>query len=244
MVRTAVLCLVFWAGMAAPAIAGDIGERFKADFGEDASIPRAAETNNPVGIVVPSPRLRPSLTSAHVPALSDDRALPSASVRIRRVVAPGSGATDPATDHANPHEAAISWNPLDTAWDGMFLSNQGEKPFALLGIELNGRRDCTVRPYSLDKLRRYVELPRAIKVWGQRAINLFGLPDMKPDTVLAPDLPVELQNASVQPEAPTLRTGGRVPIFNGTKCDPVTAATVETDLGQASIRFQRPYRGH
>src|SRR5207342_1444845 len=108
------------------------------------------------------------------------------------------------------------------------------------GIELNGRKDCALKPYSLSKIRSLVDLTEAIREWGWKAVNLFGLPKMDTDAVLAPDLPRDLQTAALGPEAPKIRAGGRIPLFNGTKCDNVVSAVVDTDAGLIAVKFVRP----
>ena len=133
---------------------------------------------------------------------------------------------------------------MDLQWDGMFVKNSSDKPFSVLAMQLDNRGDCQLKPYNLDKIRKTISLPQAIKEWGHAAVNLFGLPKMESVDVLAPELPHDLQNLGLQPEEAKIKAGGRIAVFNGTKCDSVTLAKVDTNLGSLSITFSEPYTGH
>ena len=61
--------------------------------------------------------------------------------------------------------------------------------------------------------------------------------------VLAPELPRDMQDLLASEQA-TLKSGERVPVVNGTKCNPVKEAKVDTDGGAVSIKFKRQYSGH
>jgi hypothetical protein len=73
---------------------------------------------------------------------------------------------------------------------------------------------------------------------------LIGLPKTGSGSVLAPELPRNMQDQGLAPEEATLKAGDRIPIVNGTKCNPVVEAKVATDGGAVSIKFKRPYSGH
>jgi len=247
MTKVVVTALLLSFGVTLPAVADDLSDRFKEDFGDippALGVPPDAKSNS---IVVPRPRLRRPYGIAQTSAPPENRALPLVPASASGAAAPHSPAATalnlPETIR-DQYKVGISWNPVDPSWDGMFVTNSGEKPFAVLGIEFNSRKDCELKPYSLTKIRKFIDLPQAIKKWGQRAINLFGLPKMETDSVLVPDLPDDLQSVAVRPEEPKIRASGRIPIFNGTKCDKVVEAIVDTDVGPVSVQFKRPYTGH
>ena len=230
-----------------PAVADDLSDRFKDDFGDTPPALRVPPESQPGSVAVPRPKLWRPKEIAHASTPPDTRALPlvpSPAVAAAARPSPPAIAIKPSGTIPAEYKVGISWNAIDPSWDGMFVTNSGEKPFTVLGINFNGRKDCELKPYSLTKIRRFIDLTQAIRKWGQRAINLFGLPKMETDSVLVPDLPDDLQNPAVRPEELKIRAGGRIPIFNGTKCDKVTEALVDTDVGRISVQFKRPYIGH
>jgi hypothetical protein len=133
---------------------------------------------------------------------------------------------------------------MDASWDGMFVRNGGKKPLSVLGMQLNNRNDCQLKPYSLETLRRLVSLQQAVQIWGSTAINLFGLPKMETGIVLIAELPPDLQSLGISPEVSAIKVGGRIAILNWTNCDSVEVATINTDIGSISVTFKQPYTGH
>jgi hypothetical protein len=96
----------------------------------------------------------------------------------------------------------------------------------------------------LEKLRKLVSLQQAVQIWGSTAINLFGLPKMETGIVLIGELPSDLQNLGISPGESEIKAGGRIAILNFTKCESVSVATVDTDVGSISVKFKQPYTGH
>ena len=157
---------------------------------------------------------------------------------------PALAAIKPLATIPSDNNIHITWNPGDLTWDGMFVANGAAKPLTVLGIEFNNNKGCELRPYRMTEVRKSIDLPQAIKVWGESAINLFGLPKLEPDEVMVPDLSNGFPSPAMRPDRLTLKPGARIPIYNGTKCDTVTEASVETDKGTVPIRFKAPYTGH
>jgi len=153
-------------------------------------------------------------------------------------------AIKPSGSILDEYKIEISWNAMDSNWDGMFVRNSGTKPLSVFGIQLNNRDDCQLKPYSLEKLRKLVSLQQAIQIWGSTAINLFGLPKMEPGIVLIAELPPDLQSLGISPEESAVKVGGRIAILNWTNCDSVEVAKVDTDIGSISVKFKQPYNGH
>jgi hypothetical protein len=141
-------------------------------------------------------------------------------------------------------KVGISWNATDPVWEGMYVTNGGDKPLSVVGIQLDARKDCLVRPYRLEDLKKLVGLQDAMKQWGQKAINLFGLPKSQSDSVLVPELTAAMRSHGIQPADLTIKAGGRAVIFNATNCQSVSQAIVDTGAGSTTIKFKRPYTGH
>jgi hypothetical protein len=203
-----------------------------------------AETDS--GLIVPKPKRRPvregtrNTPDADVSAFAQEPVAhpatpPAPAVKAIKAAAPVAG---------GEYQVGISWNAVDPSWDGMFVTNTSGGSLSLLGLELNDRPQCRLKAYSLDKIKQVLSLQQAMKAWGSAAINLIGLPKMATDSVLAPELPRNMQDLGIAPVEATLKSGDRVPIVNGTKCNPVVAAKVDTDGGAVSIKFKRPYSGH
>ena len=245
--RTAGLLLLLLSFFATTSQAGELSDLFQEDFGDPPTAGAAGPPTKIVPLGVPSPRLRPApvpvvervpvRSQGVLPLVAVGPAMPAGNSPIKSMASSLQGVP-------NPSRIEITWNPLDPNWDGMFLTNSGDKPFTLLEIEFNNRKDCVVRPYSLTKIRKFIDLSWAIKKWGEKAINLFGLPNVEGDSVLAPDLASNGETPAVNPEASEVRVGGRVPVFNGTKCNPIAGAAIETETGRVTLHFVKPYRGH
>jgi len=206
--------------------------------------PSAAD---PAPAIVPTPRLRPAHDIAPVSALPETPASPSPP-------APASGAgagSPPAVPAIKPsgaipagYQVGISWNAMDRSWEGMFVTNTGEKPLSVVGVQLNNRNNCRLKPYNLERIQKLISLEQATKLWGSAAINLFGLPKTVTGSVLIPELPANLQGLGIAPEESQIKVGAKIVIVNLTKCDRVTVAKVDTDVGSVLIKLKRPYTGH
>ena len=267
--RTVLLTGLLLVSAGGPALADNLTDRFSQDFGASApaasgaapaaagAAPAAAVSPAPAAagalapavpaLVAPKPKRRPlrdatrSAGDADVSAFASQPASrpgnpPSApAVKAIKSVAPIAG---------SDYQVGISWNVVDPSWDGMFVTNNSGGSLSLLGLELNNRSQCQLKPYSLDKIKQQLGLQQAMKAWGSAAINLIGLPKTGSGSVLAPELPRNMQDQGLAPEEATLKAGDRIPIVNGTKCNPVVEAKVATDGGAVSIKFKRPYSGH
>jgi hypothetical protein len=256
-------------GVAGPALADNLSDRFNDDFGGGSpaagGAPAAASPARPAPAVTPPAAPAPAADAA--PAAADPAVVaPKPKPRPVRDAAHGAGdadvsafAQEPASHPATPpapavkaiksaaaagDQVGISWNATDPSWDGMYVTNGTGGPLSVLGLRLNNRNQCQLKPYSLDKIKQVFGVQQAMKAWGSAAINLIGLPKMAPGSVLAPELPRNMQDLGVAPEEATLKAGERVPIVNGTKCNPVVEAKVDTGDGAVSIKFKRPYSGH
>jgi hypothetical protein len=251
-----------------PALAENLTNRFSDDFG-GSSPPASAAPAAPARPAAAAPASVPTATATPD---ATDPALIAPKPKRRPVRAPAGGAADtdvsafapqPASRPGNPpsapavkaiksvapiagsdYQVGISWNVADPSWDGMFVTNNSGGSLSLVGLELNNRSQCQLKPYSLDKIKQVFGLEQARKAWGSAAINLIGLPKTGSGNVLAPELPRNMQDLGLAPEEATLKAGDRIPIVNGTKCNPVVEAKVATDGGAVSIRFKRPYSGH
>ena len=267
--RTVLLTGLLLVSAGGPALADNLTDRFSQDFGASApaasgAAPAAAGAAPPAAVspapaaagalapavpalVAPKPKRRPlrdatrSAGDADVSAFASQPASrpgnpPSApAVKAIKSVAPIAG---------SDYQVGISWNVVDPSWDGMFVTNNSGGSLSLLGLELNNRSQCQLKPYSLDKIKVF-GLQQAVKAWGNTAaINLIGLPKTGSGSVLAPELPRNMQDLGLAPEEATLKAGDRIPIVNATKCSPVVEARVATDGGAVSIKFKRPYSGH
>jgi len=268
--RTVLLTGLLLVSAGGPALADNLTDRFSQDFGASApaasgaapaaagAAPAAAVSPAPAAagalapavpaLVAPKPKRRPlrdatrSAGDADVSAFASQPASrpgnpPSApAVKAIKSVAPIAG---------SDYQVGISWNVVDPSWDGMFVTNNSGGSLSLLGLELNNRSQCQLKPYSLDKIKQVFGLQQAVKAWGNTAaINLIGLPKTGSGSVLAPELPRNMQDLGLAPEEATLKAGDRIPIVNATKCSPVVEARVATDGGAVSIKFKRPYSGH
>ncbi len=260
-------------GAAGPALADNLTDRFNDDFSGGASAasgaPPAAVRPHPAaqapaaavdataapsadpaaadpGAVAPKPKRRPvreatrGSADADVSAFAQEPASRPATPPAPAVKAIKSAAPVPGGDY----QVGISWNAVDPSWDGMFVTNNSGGSLSLSAVELNNRNQCLLKAYSLDKIKQVLSVQQAMKAWGSAAINLIGLPKIGSGSVLAPELPRSMQDLGLAPEEATLKAGDRVPIVNGTKCNPVVEAKVDTDSGAVSIKFKRPYSGH
>ena len=267
--RTVLLTGLLLVSAGGPALADDLSSRFSDDFGGGAPPARTAPAA-PARPAAAAPAAAPVATAAPD---ATDPALIAPKPRRRPVRSPAGGGADadvsafvaqPASRPGNPppapavkaikaeapiagsgYQVGISWNALDPGWDGMFVTNNSGGSLSLAGAELNNRSECQLKPYSLDKIKQVFGLQQAVKAWGKTAaINLIGLPKTGTGSVLAPELPRNMQDLGLASEEATLKAGDRIPIVNATKCSPVVEAKVATDGGAVSIRFKRPYSGH
>jgi hypothetical protein len=227
------------------AVADSLRDRFNEEFADTPAHAEVAPASAPQPAVAAKPKLR---RPHHIPSVA--AAKPESKLSLLPTdpagepPSPALGAIKPAGTIPRDDNVHISWNPADLTWDGMFVANGAAKPLKVLGIQFNNNKDCELRPYRLTEVRSSIGLPQAVKVWGEGAINLFGLPRLDPDEVLIPDLSKGFQAAAVRPDSLTLKPGGRIPIYNGTKCGKVTDALVETDKGTVPIKFKAAYTGH
>jgi hypothetical protein len=228
-----------------PSPADSLAERFNDDFGDTPAHVDAAPAaeHQPVAARKLRPR-RPNQLKPSGATEPDGKMslLPTEPNGERR--SPALTAIKPVGTIPLDNSIHISWNPADPNWDGMFVSNDTTTPVSVLGITFNKSEGCRLRPYRLSEVRKTIDLPQAIKVWGEKAINLFGLPKLETDDVLIPDLSKGFPAPTTRPDSLIVRPGDRIPIFNGTKCDTVADALVETDRGTVPIRFKIPYTGH
>jgi hypothetical protein len=244
--RKTILTALLLFGVTEPAVADAMSDRFRDDFGDAPPALSDSHAARPASIVAPKPRLRPSHAIARTAALAVAGALPlvSDTSGAGGPPSPAITAIKPSGSIPNEYQVGISWNAMDSSWDGMFVRNSGTKPLSVSGIQLNNRNDCQLKPYSLEKLRKLVSLQQAVQTWGSTAINVFGLPKMEPGIVLIGELPLDLQSLGISPEESEIKVGGRVAILNFTKCESVSVATVDTDVGSISVKFKQPYTGH
>jgi hypothetical protein len=253
--RKAILtALLLLFGATGRAGADDLGGRFNDDFGEKppvlsppapAAPPAAAPAPDP--IVVPKPKLRRPQGVARAstpPAAGAQPLLSSPAPGAAAPPSPAATAIKRSGSIPDDYKVGISWNVMDASWDGMFVTNNGAAPFSVVAIQLNNRKDCELKPYNIEKIQKLISVQQAVKQWGHIAINLFGLPKMEVASILIPELPKDLQSTEIAPEESKIKAGSRIAIFNGTKCDKVVEARVDTDVGSISIKFKRPYTGH
>jgi len=248
-VRAAVaIALLAFLPATSPAAAYSLSDRFNDEFGDTPAHVSIAAEPLPQPVTAPKPKLR---RPHHLQAMATPGTEGKMSLLPAGPAEPGGeppspalGAIKPAGTIPSDDNVHISWNPADLSWDGMFFANGAAKPLTVLGIQFNNDKDCELRPYRMAEVRKSIELPQAIKVWGESAINLFGLPRLEPGEVIVPDLSNGFQALAMGPDRLTVKPGARIPIYNGTKCDTVTEALVETDKGTIPIRFKAPYTGH
>jgi hypothetical protein len=252
-------------GVGGPALADNLTDRFSDDFGAGSAgksgAPAAAAAPPPVApapsagdtpatadpaLVAPKPKRRPVRDAAHTAPDGDVSAFASdPAPRPAKPAAPAVKAIKSAAPVAGgDYQVGISWNAVDPSWDGMYVTNTSGGALSVLGLQLNNRPQCQLKPYNLDKIKQALSVQQAVKAWGSAAINMIGLPKTETGRVLAPELPPNMHDLGLTPEEATLKSGERVPIVNGTKCNPVVAAKVDTDGGAVSIKFKRPYSGH
>ena len=269
--RTVLLTGLLLVSAGGPALADNLTDRFNQDFGASAPAATGAAPAAAAGVAPPAAASRPAPAAAAAPAPADPALVaPKPKRRPVRDATRSAGDADvsafapqPASRPGNPpsapavkaiksvapiagsdYQVGISWNVVDPSWDGMFVTNNSGGSLSLLGLELNNRSQCQLKPYSLDKIKVF-GLQQAVKAWGNTAaINLIGLPKTGSGSVLAPELPRNMQDLGLAPEEATLKAGDRIPIVNATKCSPVVEARVATDGGAVSIKFKRPYSGH
>jgi hypothetical protein len=244
--KKAILASLLLFGATGPVSAESLSDRFRDDFADTPLVSVSPDAGAPP-IVAPKLEYRPARAIVPVPTPSAGRALPlvpTPDSRAAEMLSPAVKAIKPFASLPGEAKVDISWNPTDTQWDGMFIKNSGEKPFSVLAMRLDNRSDCQLKPYNLDKIRAVIDLSQAIKTWGFSAVNLFGLPKMENVNVLIPELPPDLQKLGIRPEDATLKAGGRIAVFNGTKCDSVKMANVDTNIGSLAIKFNAPYTGH
>ena len=230
-----------------PASAYSMSDRFNDDFGDTPAHVDVAPTPAPQPVVAAKPKLRrPHQVKPGAAQETDSKMslLPTGPADPVGERSPALAAIKPLGTIPSDNNVHVSWNPGDLSWDGMFVANGAAKPLTVLGIEFNNNKGCELRPYRMTEVRKSIDLPQAIKVWGESAINLFGLPKLEPDEVMVPDVANGFQSPAMRPDRLTLKPGARIPIYNGTKCDTVTEASVETDKGTVPIRFKAPYTGH
>ena len=257
MKKVILTALLFVFGAIGRAVADDMGGRFNDDFGgtppvlrppvTPAPAPPAAAAPAPDPVAIPKPRLRRPqgvARTATPPAAGAQPPLPAPAPGAVAPPSPAATAIKRSGSIPDDYKVGISWNVMDSNWDGMFVTNGGAQPFSVIGIQLNSRKDCELKPYNLEKIQKLISVQQAVKQWGHIAINLFGLPKMEVGSILIPDLPQDLQNTGIAPEESKIKAGSRIAIFNGTKCDKVVEARVDTDVGSISIKFKRPYTGH
>jgi hypothetical protein len=246
------LAILFSLLIAPVALADAMSDRFRDDFGDPppttGSIGQAPPAAAPaVPLATQVTRHRPAKVAPHAPAARASAALPLATE-------PGFEAGTPRSPASKAIAAAgtippadgvdISWNALDRRWDGMFILNNGPKPLSVTAVYLNDRQDCQLKPYRLAKLKSALDLDEAIKAWGMRAVNLFGLSEADVSEVFVPTLPPELQHPGLDPDRALLKSGYRMAMFNGTGCDLVDKAQVTTDAGVLAVKLKQAYSGH
>jgi hypothetical protein len=229
-----------------PAAAYSMSDRFNDDFGDTPAHVDVAPMPAPQPVAAPKPKLRRAQAKPVAPTETDSKLalLPTGPADPVGERSPALAAIKPLAAIPNDNNIHITWNPGDLSWDGMFVANGAARPLTVLGIVFNNNKNCELRPYRMTAVRKSIDLPQAIKVWGESAINLFGLPKLELDEVIVPDLSNGFPSPAMQPDRLTLKPGARIPIYNGTKCDTVTEAAVETDKGTVPIRFKAPYSGH
>src|SRR6516225_3678047 len=157
--RTVLLTGLLLVSAGGPALADNLTDRFNQDFGASAPAATAAAAPAPAdpALVAPKPKRRPvrdatrSAGDADVSAFAPQPASrqgnpPSApAVKAIKSVAPIAG---------SDYQVGISWNVVDPSWDGMFVTNNSGGSLSLLGLELNNRSQCQLKPYSLDKIKQ------------------------------------------------------------------------------------------
>ena len=199
------------------ALAYDMRDRFKDAFEPGApalpippaakphpSVPPAADPDingppaaDPASALVPMPRPRPPHDIAPVAALPAAPASASPPAQASGGAA-GPPPAGPAIKPSGRFRPDIKLEYLGIRWiavgKGCFVTNSGEKPLSVIGVQLNNRKDCRLKPYSLGEIQKAISVEQAVKLWGSAAINLFGLPKTATGSVLIPELPPSLQS--------------------------------------------------